>query len=143
MAEPKVHVLKSWFEQVWNQAREEAIDEMAAHDLVAYGLVDARGQHIVGRQKFKEFWRQFRDAFPDLQVEVEEALTDGDKEVVRCTVRATHSGTGLGLAATHKPIKFSGMVIARIEDGRLVEAWDSWDFLSLYQQLGAVPASLV
>jgi steroid delta-isomerase-like uncharacterized protein len=143
MSDRKTHVLTRWFEEVWNKGRAEAIDEMAAPDIIAYGLVDARGQQIAGVQKFKEFWSQFRDAFPDIHIEVEDALTDGDKEIVRCTARGTHRGTGLGLTATDKPVQFSGMVIARIKDGRLVEAWNSWDFLNLYQQIGAVPASLV
>jgi predicted ester cyclase len=141
MPDGNPHLLKTWFEEVWNKGRESAIDELASPDIVAYGLVDSRGEHISGIPKFKEFWRQFRESFPDIHIDVQEALSEGDKQVVRCVVRATHKGEGIGVAATHKPIKFTGMVIARVKDGRFVEVWDNWDFLSLYQQLGAAPAS--
>jgi steroid delta-isomerase-like uncharacterized protein len=137
MPESQTHLLKRWFEEVWNQGREAAIDEMAAPDMIAHGLVDGTGKPIVGTEKFKEFWRLFRETFPDMHIEVEDTLTDGDKQIVRCTARGTHSGNGLGFVATHQPIKFTGTVIARIKDGRFVEAWDNWDFHSLYQQLGA------
>ena len=143
MPEANAHLLKRWFEEVWNQSREAAIDELAAPNMVAHGLLDANGKPIDRIDKFKVFWRQFRDAFPDMHIEVNEALADGDKQVVRCTVRATHTGGGLGFAATNKPITFTGTVIARIQDGRLVEAWDNWDFHGLYQQLGVTPAAAV
>lgn len=140
MPDSQTHLLQRWFEEVWNQGREAAIDEMAAPDMIAHGLVDASGKPIVGPAKFKEFWRQFREAFPDIHIEVHDALTDGDKQIVRCTARGTHQGRSLGFAATHRPIKFTGTVIARVKDGRFAEAWDNWDFHGLYQQLGATPA---
>jgi len=143
MTDQKTHVLKRWFEEVWNHGRAEAIDELAAPDIIAHGLVDSRGRHVAGREMFHTFWREFRSTFPDIRIEIEDALSDGDKELVRCTVYATHRGDGIGVAATQKPVKFSGMVLARIRDGQLAEVWDSWDFLSLYQQLGAVPPSVV
>jgi predicted ester cyclase len=43
------------------------------------------------------------------------------------------------MPATGKPAVFSGMCIARIRDGQIVEAWNSFDFLTFYQQLGVVP----
>lgn len=140
MPDGKTHLLKSWFEEVWNKGRESAIDEIGSPEMVAHNLVDPNGKPIVGPARFKEFWRGFRETFPDLHVEVQEALSDGDKEVVRCVACGTHKGAGFGIAATNKSIKFTGVVIARVKDGRLVEAWDHWDFLGLYQQLGAVPA---
>ena len=142
MHEGKPHLLKTWFEEVWNKGRESAIDELGAPDMVAHSLLDPTGKPIQGTAKFKEFWRNFRDAFPDIHIDVQEALSDGDKEIVRCVARATHKGAGIGVAATQKPIQFCGVVIARVKDERLVEAWDNWDFLGLYQQLGVVPSTL-
>jgi steroid delta-isomerase-like uncharacterized protein len=139
MSDPKTNVLQRWFEEVWNQGREEAIDELAAADVVSHGLIDSHGNEVSGREHFKAFRRQFRTTFPDVRVDVNDALADGDKAIVRCTVYATHSGAGMG-APTYKPISFTGILIARIENGQLKEVWDSWDFLSLYQQIGALPA---
>jgi steroid delta-isomerase-like uncharacterized protein len=134
-------VLHRWFEEVWNKARLEAIDELAAPDVVAHGLVDAQGREVKGVEAFKSFWRQFRGAFPDVRIDIEDDLIDGDKVMVRCSVRATHVGEGFGLPPTTKPVNFSGVCIARFKDGRITEAWNHFDFLSLYQQLGAIPAN--
>jgi steroid delta-isomerase-like uncharacterized protein len=143
MPDPKSSVLKRWFEEVWNQGREEVIDELAAPDVVAHDLVDARGRRISGREVFHSFWHEFRATFPDIQIEVDDVLIDGEKELVRCTARGTHTGAAMGMTATHKPVQFKGMVMARIRDGQLVEVWENWDFLGMYQQLGAAPAPMV
>jgi len=141
MSDPKKNLLHQWFEEVWNKARIEAIDEMAAPDVIAHGLVDAQGNEITGREAFKGFWHQFRGVFPDVHIVVEDGLADGDKVMVRCTVRGTHSGSGIGLAPTGKKVAFTGVCIARVKDNQIVEAWNNFDFLSMYQQVGAVPAS--
>jgi steroid delta-isomerase-like uncharacterized protein len=134
------NILDRWFEEVWNDGRAEAIDELAAPDIVSHGLVDARGNDIAGREAFKAFWRQFRGAFPDVHVDVEDAINEGDKVMVRCTVRGTHTGEGMG-PATGKKITFTGMCLARVKVGQFVEVWNSFDFLALYQQLDLVPAT--
>jgi predicted ester cyclase len=52
----------------------------------------------------------------------------------------THGGDGLGMAATGRTAIISGICIARVENDQIVEGWNSFDFLSLYQQLGLLPA---
>ncbi len=135
------NVLHTWFEEVWNKARPEAIDELSTPDVVAHGLTDSQGRQVAGREPFKQFWRDFHSAFPDIRIEVEDSLAVGDKVMVRCTVRATHSGDGLGFPPSGKPITFTGMCMARVKDGRIAEAWNSFDFLTLFQQLDKVPSS--
>ena len=136
---PKPNVLHRWFEEVWNKGREAAIDELAAPDVIAHGLVDSQGNELAGREGFKAFWRQFRNAFPDVHVDVHDGIVDGEKVAVRCTVRGTHMGDGIGIAPTSKPVMFTGICIARVENGQVAEAWNNFDFLTLYQQIGALP----
>jgi len=129
-------LIHRWFEEVWNKGREDAIDEMFAADGVAHGLADGHDQKLRGPDGFKPFFRKFREAFPDLQVVVEDSITEGDLVAARCTVRGNHTGNSLGVAATNKPVEFTGMTIARVRDGKIVEAWNNFDFMSLYQQIG-------
>lgn len=131
-----VQVLHRWFEEVWNQGREEAIDELFAEDGIAHGLADENGQELRGPTGFKPFFRRFRDAFPDIQIVIEDCIAEGDKATARCTVRARHMGAGLGVAATNNAIEFTGICIVRVQDGKIAEAWNNFDFLSLNQQIG-------
>ena len=134
--------LHRWFEEVWNKGREDAIDEMFAADGVANGLNDAEGNPIRGTEGFKALHRAFRGAFPNMQITVEDTVTEGDKIAARCTVRAKREGEGLGVAPTNQPIEFTGLTIVKIKDGKIVEAWNEFDFMKMYSQVGALTLNL-
>jgi predicted ester cyclase len=53
-------------------------------------------------------------------------------------VRGMHQGDDLGIAASNQPIEITGIAIVRIKDGKIVEGWNNFDFLKLYQQIGAI-----
>jgi steroid delta-isomerase-like uncharacterized protein len=135
MADERVTIAHEWFEQVWNKGDESAVDRLFAEDGIAHGLVGADGQELQGPGNFKPFFQGFRGAFPDMQIVVEDTIVEGDKVVARCTVRGTHSGDGIGIAATQKPIAFTGICIMRIRDGQIVEAWNNFDFATMNAQL--------
>ena len=130
-------LVRRWFEEVWNKGREEAIDEMFGEEAVARGLADEGGAPLRGPAGFKPFFRRFREAFPELEVVVEETVSEGDKVAARCTVRGRHGGDTLGFAASGRAVEFTGMTIARVRGGKIVEAWNNFDFMSMFQQLGA------
>jgi predicted ester cyclase len=54
---------------------------------------------------------------------------------VRWSAVMTHTGDHLGVPASHKKVEISGITIARIDDGKIVEGWDNWDQLALMQQI--------
>jgi steroid delta-isomerase-like uncharacterized protein len=126
-----------WFDEVWNQGREETIDEMLAADCVAHGLGDGPDQDLIGPAAFKPFFRKFRSAFPTIQVTVEETVSEGNKIAARCTVQATHDGEGFGILPTKNKVRFSGVAIVHVRDGKISEAWNNFDFATMYHQLAA------
>jgi steroid delta-isomerase-like uncharacterized protein len=130
-------LIHRWFEEVWNKGREDAIDEMFAEEGIANGLADETDAPLRGPAGFKPFFQKFRQAFPDIEVIVEDTVVEGDKVAARCRVRATHQGESLGFAATQKPVEFTGISIVRIKDGKIVEAWNNFDFMSMFQQINA------
>lgn len=132
-----VALVRRWFEEVWNKGRAEAIDEMFDEEGVAHGLADETGGPLRGPANFRAFHRKFREAFPGVEVSVEDAISEGDKVAARCTVRGRHEGDTLGFAATRRGVEFTGMTFARVRDGKIVEAWNNFDFMTMYRQLGA------
>ena len=132
-------LLHRWFDEVWNQKREEAIDEMMTEDVVIHGLGD---EPIVGRENFKPFFRSFSSAFPDIQVTVEDVITDGNKMSCRCTVRGTHTGDGLGFAPTNQPVEFSGGGMCTLENGKFKEVWNEFDFMRMNTQMGILALNI-
>lgn len=138
MSEENKALIRRWFEEVWNKGREEAINEMFAEDGIAHGLADESGEPLRGPNGFKPFFRNFRTAFPDIEVVVEDTITEGEKVAARCTVRGKHQSDTLGFAATQRPMEITGMTIVRVRDGKIIEAWNNFDFMSMFKQLGAL-----
>jgi steroid delta-isomerase-like uncharacterized protein len=138
MSEDNRQLVHRWFEEVWNKGRAEAVDELFADDGLAHGLADESGAPLRGAMAFREFHKKFRSAFPDIVVTVEDTVAEGDKVAARCRVRAVHAGDDLGFAATQRPMEITGMTIVRIKDGKIVEAWNNFDFMSMFRQLGAL-----
>ena len=138
MSEENKALIRRWFEEVWNKGRAEAIAEMLAADAVVHGLSDDAAKPLRGPAGFLPFHTQFREAFPEIKVIVEDAIAEGDKVVARCSVRGKHTGDSLGFEATQAQVEFTGIAIVRVKDGKFVEAWNNFDFMKMYQQLGAI-----
>jgi steroid delta-isomerase-like uncharacterized protein len=136
MSEANKTLVKRWFEEVWNKGRAEAIEEMFATEGIAHGLSDDEANPVQGPENFRAFHSTFREAFPNMIITVEDMIAEGDKVVARCSVRGKHTGNSLGIAATQSPVDFTGIAIVRIEDGKIVEAWNNFDFMKMYRQLG-------
>jgi steroid delta-isomerase-like uncharacterized protein len=127
-----------WFDELWNQGKEETIERLFAPDGLSHGLA-ADGSAIAGPDAFRPFFHTFRATFPDIHVEILRTVTEGEYACAHCHVTGTHKGPHLGVAPTNKPIQFSGITIIRVRDGKVIEAWNSFDFMALYQQIGMLP----
>ena len=127
-------LVQRWFSEVWNEGRADAIDEMLADDAVVHGL----GADLHGSAEFKHFHSAYRNAYPDVTIDVDDLVAEGDMVAVRWSAIGTHRGDGLGFPATGRRAQFTGMVFVRIKDGRLVEGWNNFDQLGMLQQLGIV-----
>ncbi|HEV8273277.1 MAG TPA: ester cyclase [Chitinophagaceae bacterium] len=114
-----------WFQEVWNNNRKAAIDELMDDNAVVHGI---EGIEAPGPEGFKVFYDSFKQQFPKVHVEVEDTVCEGGYETSRCRVTATN--------ANNQTVTFSGMTFLQVKDNKILEAWNSFDFLSMYQQLG-------
>ena len=136
MLEQNVALARRWFEEVWNQKNPDTIRELIAPDCIAHGTSET-GADLRGPEGFLGLQARLVEAFPDLHIEVQDVLAVDDKIVVRWTGTMHHLGNGLGIEATGAEIKVTGIGLARIANGKLVEVWDSWDKLAMFQQIEA------
>ena len=109
-----------------------AFEEFIASDYVG---------HLSGRMMdFDELVQSERAsaaAFSETRYEIDDLLTDGDRVVLRVTTRAVQTGVFLGIPSSGKKVCFTGIVIYRIERGRIAESWGEVDFAGLWRQLTA------
>ena len=123
-----------FFRLIWNEKDESAIDRFIALD--AAGNDPKFG---VGRESFREQWKQWHAAFPDLHFDVREIIVEGDRVVTRWHLTGTHSGADFqGIKASGKKVSVDGVSIDTIKDGVVLDGFDAWDALGFRQQLGAI-----
>jgi len=63
-------------------------------------------------------------------------VSHGDRVIVRYIVRGTHKGEYQGILPTGNRIEASGIWMARIKNGKVVDAEEDADLLGMMQQLG-------
>ncbi len=136
MSQENVRLMRRWFQEVWNERKTETVFELFAPNGVARGQGGSETE-LRGPEQFMLFVSTIRGAFPDIHVTIEDVFAVDDKVVVRWSATMTHTGEGVGVPPTGKKVRSTGISIARVLDGKIVEGWDSWDQLGMLQQIGA------
>jgi predicted ester cyclase len=107
-----------------------SFDQFIAADYVGH-----MGAAAFDRSELERLERQFCLAFPDAHHTVDDLIAEGDRVVLRTTARATHRGDFEGIARTDRSVKFTGLVVYRIQHGKITESWGEIDFLRLIREL--------
>ena len=121
-------VMHRFFDEVWNKGREEAIDELYVPEGTAHGLGE---KYKSGPEEFKLFHRLLCQTCSDIHAEMNDIMAAGDRVAIRGTITMKHNATG-------RDLRIEGGGFARINDGKIVEAWNGWDFVGVMVQLGAL-----
>jgi len=130
MHDPKSTLSYRWFQEVWNEGREDLIDNLMTEQSIVHGIAEGQSK---GAEAFRSFYRNFKNQFRDIRVDIQEALSQDNLECALTNVTATHKETGT-------KVSFSGLCMVKYEEGKIAEAWNHYDFLSMHQQLGRVLA---
>ncbi len=136
MSEENKAVVRRMIEELFNEGNLDATDEIIARDHSHHDPAMPEEGH--GPEDFKQFVAAYRSAFPDLHVQIEDQVAEGDRVSTRWTVTGTHDGDLMGIPPTGRRITLPGMEISRISDGKIVETWEGYDSMLMMQQLGVV-----
>jgi steroid delta-isomerase-like uncharacterized protein len=136
-ADQNKKIARRLLEEPWT-GNFNVIDECIAPNYVGYD--PSNPEPLRGPEGVKEFVQQYRSAFSDARITVDDQFAEGDKVATRWTGRGTHDGDLMGISPTRKQATVSGITISRFQNGKVVEEWTNWDTFGMLQQLGAVPA---
>jgi len=121
--------------RTWDvDAPDDLIDEVYAADVVDHNPQPGQGAGIDG---VKMIIGLYHAVFPDLRVTNDDMLIDGNRGTLRWSATGTHEGDQLGVPATHKSVRLTGIDILKVEHGQVVERWGEANGLEMMQQLGA------
>lgn len=124
---------RALYEGVWRDRNAELVEEILAPDFVL---------HVGGGDFDRDATSRAREstwfaAFPDLTVEVKHQVAEGDLVADHIVFGGTHSGASFnGIEPSGAAFSFTQTTIARIEDGKIAEIWEDFDWRGLMRQLG-------
>jgi steroid delta-isomerase-like uncharacterized protein len=131
-AEENKAIFRRYVEEVPNRGNLEVADEIFGRYLAhqSDGSTLERGPEDV-----KRFTEEYRSAFPDWHISIDEQIAEGDKVVNRVTLRGTHQRQFRDMAPTGKEVEIKAVTIFRFSpEGKVVETWDYFDQLRLMRQ---------
>ena len=123
------------YQEIYNSNQLDRLSEVLSEDLLTPKIMPGIPQGIEGA---KVAHQMMVAGFPDYQTVIDELIAEGDKVVARITMAGTNTGTFMGIPPTGKFISFTGIYIARVVNGKIVEHWGEEDGVSLLQQLGVL-----
>jgi steroid delta-isomerase-like uncharacterized protein len=124
-------------EDLFSGGNLDVADEIYAPDYVGHD--PSNPEDVRGLQAAKRAASDYRQAFPDLRVTVEDLIAEGDRVAAHLRFRGTHLGELDGIAPTGRRVDCTGIVVSRIEEGKIAEDWANFDDLGMMQQLGLIP----
>ena len=126
-------LVRRFYDEVTNGRNVAILDELLAPNFE--GFTDEGSDNGQNREEFKHMIAMMLTAFPDRHQTIHDWVAENDKVVTRWAFQGTHQGEFAGIAPTGKRVKFSGMDIFRVVDGKIVEVWAEVDMLDVRQQL--------
>jgi steroid delta-isomerase-like uncharacterized protein len=121
--------------ELWNTGDLSIVEQIVAADCLIHARVPFATDFARGPEALRQLVLFYHLAFGEIEVSVDQIVTEGDVVVVRWSAKALHTGDLLGIPATHRLALTSGIDLLRIKDGKIAEGWVSWDTLSLLEQI--------
>lgn len=124
------------YQEIYNSNNLDALTEVVSEELLTPKIMPGIPSGIEGA---KMAHRIMLTGFPDYQTTIDDLIAEGDKVAARITMTGRHTGSFMSIPATGKCVSFTGIYIARIANGKIVEHWGEEDSVSLLSQLGVMP----
>jgi steroid delta-isomerase-like uncharacterized protein len=140
MSEANKALCRRVYEEVWNNRNTAAIDELFAANYINHD--PSSPDFGRGPESVRKMLNFYMNAFPDTRFTISDAIAEGDRVVLRWSVRGTHRGELQGIAPTGRQVTLTGTTTFKVANHKLVESYDNWDALGLMQQIGAVPKTM-
>ena len=131
-------IARRFLEEIFSKGNLAVADEIIAPDHVNGGPGALPGLPP-GPEGSKQLVMVYRNAFPDVQLTIDEQIAEGDKVMTRWTAHGTHKGELAGIPPTGKSATVTGVGVDRIVNGKIVESWGTFDQFGMLQQLGVIP----
>lgn len=123
-----------FYNEVLNKGGLNLLPEIMAENFIDYNS-DSEQQGIEG---FKHFLQMVSTAFPDLHIDINEVLAEGNKVIARLSISGTQTGNLGTIPPSNKKATWTGIDILEINNNKITGRWSERNLLSLMKQIGAI-----
>lgn len=114
-----LQLIESYHAAIWSDKDLSAIDRCFHENVQVHSPV----KPTQGTQQLKEIISKWYAGFPDLKVHWDDYICAGNKIVSQWHAQGHHDGDFMGIPATKKNIRYSGVSIYQLENGLVTEYW--------------------
>ena len=132
--QPEV-LIRALIDEAFNKGNLSVLEDII-HPEYQYSSPDSQ---LKGISQLTEFIQAFRNAFPDLELQIDDLFVSNNRGCTAFTLKGTHKEDFMGIPATQKSVEVQGMVMSRFKDDKIFGDYEILDNLTLFQQLGVVP----
>ena len=118
--EDNKETVRNFIERIWNRGFVDEISDYIAPDYEAIGL--ATTVYVRGIEGVRKNVEETRSGFPDLLIEIDDMIAEGDKVASRLTLRGTpvhQQATTWERGALTNP----ELIFHQLKDGKIIRAW--------------------
>jgi len=125
-------IIKKYHKRLWEDQDLSAIDDIFVED----ALIQSPLSTTTDPMSMKEVVEKWLHAFPDLEVEWQDYIEEGDKVVSRWRANGTHMGSFFETSPSHQEVSYSGVTIYTLnKKGKVIEYWALVDMHAIMAQL--------
>jgi len=141
MTRPEISELITKVLDAWQRRDPAALADFHAED----GEVESpfAGGLAHGREAIARVYQAFFHSFPDLTMQTDEPLIDGNRVVLIARLSGTDHGGFMGMHPTGRSVDFPCVLLFDLKDGFIARERRIYDFTGLAVQVGAIKAKPV
>jgi steroid delta-isomerase-like uncharacterized protein len=132
-------ICRRFIQQVFNEGELNRVREFIAADAWNHELGDEPAPPGRSPEYYADLVSAYREAFPDLQVEIRDQVAENGRVVTRLHLKGTQKNPLLGIPSRGRSMAVEGIRIDRFADNKIAESWFQWDSVGMLRQLGVLP----
>lgn len=125
----KAELLQNFYNDVWVKNDTDAVDKYISPNAHAGGIIP---EMSFGPDEFRELVFAVRNLLGDIEVELPVVVENEGWAAAIITATAKRADNGA-------PVKLTAQTMARFEGDKMVEAYNQFDYVALFEQLGQFP----
>lgn len=116
---------------LWNERNTDVIDMYFAKD----ARIHSPFHTCQGSDTMHDIVEKWLSAFPDLSIKWDEFIAENDKVVSRWSAEGTHLGGFFDTKPTYREVRYTGITIYQLKDGKIIDYRALVDMHAILSQL--------